>query len=500
VNQRGVVTALVLGSLVAACSGRSSPTPVASPTATATPREWKPFEISINTHASVSANAHGGEPGRDTSSRQAQTNSAGAEQLGSCDGRRSRADALARSEAQDQRTWAAALLLQAESRANGGHYVEEPCFLKRGHDTAAEAEARAESTLQVRFSEDAADTPYEIRLKTVWIGQPADGLRYSTQLVDSSGKVVAEGPNWGHQVVAAANAAYTIAVSLLSNVIDRGACCSKAIAGSVRSEVEIIRVPSLAYGLGMIQAAPADRATEVKPFIFGGELVEEGYEAVGALMFEQEVECSGALIGSKTVLTAAHCIYDRPRELLERMSFRLGNNAYVPSTSRAVASTLYPTPANAQPGLSYVHSSRLPRNDIALVYLDQPASDVTPFRVHEGQPTLDSVQQEQTRLDFVGFGFNLVERSKSGIGKKRHVLMPIKGLEERWIRYGDGQGGTCYGDSGGPAFLLVEKKGQQPRLVLVGVTSAGPIGCRGSAYDTRVDEFAAWINAPGRIH
>jgi hypothetical protein len=495
---RTQLVVLLVAILPAACDSKSA-TPTQAATPTPTPRAFRPFELSVHTQSSVSASAYGGETGRDRHPTQARTRSTGGEPLGECHGRHSGADAAAQSETQDRRDWSAALLLSAEARANGGHYLEGACFLRQGHDTTAESEARAEGTLQVRFLDDAGEAPYEIRLKRVWVGEPSESAVFSARLVNSQGKAVAEGPQWQATVPGVANAAYTIAISLSTRASDTGACCSSSKRGSLRAEVEVIRSPGLAQGLEAMQRVPPAAAIEVKPFIFGGELVEEGYEAVGALMFEKEVECSGALVGAKTVLTAAHCVFDRPRELYTRMSFRLGNNAYVPVAALGVRDVLYPTPANASAGLAYVHSRRLPQNDIALVYLDRPAPNVTPFALHEGQPALELVKQEQTRLDFVGFGFNLVERSKAGIGRKRHVLMPIETLEKRWIRYGDGNAGTCEGDSGGPAFLLIEKKGVPPRQVLAGVTSAGPLGCRGLAYDTRVDEFAAWLKTPGRI-
>ena len=464
------------------------------------PRAFRPFEISVlHTLSSASASAHGGETGRDSGATLARATSSGRERLGDCHGRLSGADAAARSDTQDRRDWAASVLLSATARANGGHYLEGPCFLNKGHDTAAESEARAEGTLQVRFLEDARDAPYEIRLKGVWIGEHSEGARFSARLVDPEGKVAAEGPQWQARVTAAPYASYTVALSLQSRAADKGACCSSSSQGSVRAELEVIRSPGLARGLEKMQQLPRLDTAEEKVFIFGGDLVERGYEAVGALMFEDVVECSGALVGPKTVLTAAHCVYDRPPALYPRMAFRLGNNAFVPAETRPVKGVLYPTRENSTADLAYVHSRRLPQNDIALVYLDQPAAGVTPFAFHAGQPTLDLVKEERTRLDFVGFGFNVVEGSKTGIGRKRHVLMPIQALEGRWIRYGDGAAGTCDGDSGGPAFLLIEKNGTPPRQVLVGVTSAGPIGCRGLAYDTRVDAFAGWLQTPGRI-
>jgi len=58
---------------------------------------------------------------------------------------------------------------------------------------------------------------------------------------------------------------------------------------------------------------------------------------------------------------------------------------------------------------------------------------------------------------------------------------------------GDGRGGTCSGDSGGPMFL-----GEADSNLIVGVTSFGLNSlCRGTDFAYRVDrqEVLGWINS-----
>ncbi len=58
---------------------------------------------------------------------------------------------------------------------------------------------------------------------------------------------------------------------------------------------------------------------------------------------------------------------------------------------------------------------------------------------------------------------------------------------------GDGRGGTCSGDSGGPMFL-----GEADSNLIVGVTSFGLNSlCRGTDFAYRIDrqEVLDWINS-----
>ncbi|MFN2289771.1 MAG: trypsin-like serine protease, partial [Anaerolineae bacterium] len=61
-------------------------------------------------------------------------------------------------------------------------------------------------------------------------------------------------------------------------------------------------------------------------------------------------------------------------------------------------------------------------------------------------------------------------------------------LLKAWLRMSQnqatGDGGTCYGDSGGPAFWTDPDTGTE---VLVGVTSWGDAPCVSSAFNYRVD-------------
>jgi len=63
----------------------------------------------------------------------------------------------------------------------------------------------------------------------------------------------------------------------------------------------------------------------------------------------------------------------------------------------------------------------------------------------------------------------------------------FQALLKAWLRMSQnratGDGGTCYGDSGGPAFWTEPDESE----ILVGITSWGDVPCVPSAFNYRVD-------------
>jgi hypothetical protein len=160
------------------------------------------------------------------------------------------------------------------------------------------------------------------------------------------------------------------------------------------------------------------------------------------------------------------------------------------SPAIGVERAIYP---RGEDGVMYVHG-REPVDDIGLVILKE-APPVAPFALYAGDPDLEWLQREQRPLDFVGFGYNVVQGSFTAPGVKRHVRMKVVRHDAKRFFYGNGTKGTCKGDSGGPAFFLDERPGRDPVLKVVGITSAGRIGCNGEASDMRMDVYLPWIKA-----
>jgi hypothetical protein len=136
-------------------------------------------------------------------------------------------------------------------------------------------------------------------------------------------------------------------------------------------------------------------------------------------------------------------------------------------------------------------------NDIAVVRLAQPVSGVTPTPVGRTAP------QPGTWVALVGYGNTGTGQTGEIIGTdgvKRYGFTPIERVTQsliHWTFDSAGESSTMHGDSGGPALAYVN--GQ---YVVAGVTSGGyPApgtsvhGTYGAtAYDTRVDVYANWVD------
>jgi secreted trypsin-like serine protease len=123
-----------------------------------------------------------------------------------------------------------------------------------------------------------------------------------------------------------------------------------------------------------------------------------------------------------------------------------------------------------------------------LIYLVEPVQ-VAPAQLHQQKPSWDAIAGQHTSLVFVGYGFNVIGDEKVGIGIKREGVWPIDSVSNLTFAFAVTGLNTCYGDSGGPAFI------ESAQLLLVaGVTSRGDEKCT-QGIDTRVDAYGSWLTA-----
>ena len=196
------------------------------------------------------------------------------------------------------------------------------------------------------------------------------------------------------------------------------------------------------------------------------------FEAVGKIGDNTGFFCSGTLIGSRYVLTAAHCAIGVGNT---QGRFQVGGKTY--STSQV-----------------YVHpnyNDRTLANDIAIYELNEDVTNVDAIDIFRGTPTVGS------ELTIVGFGAggNGNSGHNGDYGTKRVGTTDIDYVENRIIAWDfddNSESNTAPGDSGGPAFLQIAGEYQ-----LAGVTSGGTrqdAGIGDYSYDTRVDAFQNWID------
>jgi hypothetical protein len=191
--------------------------------------------------------------------------------------------------------------------------------------------------------------------------------------------------------------------------------------------------------------------------------------------------CSGTLISPTVFLTAAHC--GEPSQKRAKVSFanryRFGDSAYV---GRYV------------PDPRYRKASDL--HDIAVVIFDSPIPGIRPARLPKAR-TLDRLRADgdlrSATFTTVGYGAReTARRGKFTYADTRYqASISYDGLTRSWLQLtpkrAQGDGGSCYGDSGGPNFL----GGPASDLLVATSISSDGSACKSTNIDYRLDTPAA---------
>ena len=242
------------------------------------------------------------------------------------------------------------------------------------------------------------------------------------------------------------------------------------------------------------------------------------YDADGEFIWR----CSGSLLDATTFLTAGHCADTEGGAVTARVYFQQDAGAnYDPATQLDPISgypeycaegTLGVTCATSDEiyNFGFTGSLTLPdTHDVGLVILDQPIS-LPEYGELPDAGVLDELAtaRGQNETIFTVSGYGLTYRTEA------HDALPDISFRERLMAAstlinlnsalndgfnlqtqgnGEGRGGTCSGDSGGPVFL-----GDEESNLIVAVTSFGLNAlCRGTDFAYRIDrvEVLEWIQS-----
>ncbi len=209
------------------------------------------------------------------------------------------------------------------------------------------------------------------------------------------------------------------------------------------------------------------------------------HPSVGALLDDHAYPdgtwsyCTGTLVAPTVMVTAAHC--GRAKQKTAIVSFaphyRLGDTTYI---GRYVPDPKY--------------KSKSDLHDIAVVIFDHAIPNARPARL----PTaglLDEMEAdgELDGASFTPVGYGAVARGKGFryTDTRRQATMTYQTLDGPWLVLDEdpakGNGGTCYGDSGGPNFL----GGPTSDLLAATTISGDDDACKAANSDYRLDTAVA---------
>ncbi len=201
---------------------------------------------------------------------------------------------------------------------------------------------------------------------------------------------------------------------------------------------------------------------------------------VGTFSGQTYPYCSGTLISPTVFLTAAHCNIGS-----QRVSVTF-DSAYS-SNSKLYSGTYYYDPLYNQ--------AQSDPHDIAVVVLDRPVKGVTPARL----PVLGQFSNLSNDQKFtaVGYGGQYPVNQPGGpvigyLDTRYYAVSTLNSINPAWLRLSQnaatGNGGTCYGDSGGPNFFGA---GSAETNIIAGTTITGDALCKSTNVIYRVDTQSA---------
>jgi secreted trypsin-like serine protease len=224
--------------------------------------------------------------------------------------------------------------------------------------------------------------------------------------------------------------------------------------------------------------------TVMRGIVNGTDDTQNRYPNVGAMVVYMNGQwtalCSGTLVSPTVFLTAAHCTgYVVQNNLLP---------AYVSFDPLSINGTTPFLPATVYHNPGY-NSSMSDSQDVAAMVLATPITNIQPAQLPTAN-LYDTTDLHSAEFVAVGYGGNY--RTTGGgsgnywnyDGTRRYASQSYRNIHDAWIYLSQndsqGNGGTCYGDSGGPNFI-----GQGN--VIAGITVKGDSACRSTNDIYRMD-------------
>jgi len=205
--------------------------------------------------------------------------------------------------------------------------------------------------------------------------------------------------------------------------------------------------------------------------------------------------CTGTLISPTVFLTAAHCA---PRTTGDAVTFA---THYDPASSMVYSICRGPEACidDNQDGYPDNFDGRYKADpngyDIAAVKFNEPVKDesgslITPARL----PSLHRFDRVAKNQKFTAVGYGEQGATSTVYDTRTYAVSTFKSVSEDYLRLSQNvnqdNGGTCYGDSGGPNFFGAAVTGDETD-VIAGITNTGDPWCKATNVTLRLDNEAA---------
>jgi secreted trypsin-like serine protease len=250
--------------------------------------------------------------------------------------------------------------------------------------------------------------------------------------------------------------------------------------------VRALRLLALVGSLVAVILAPANVSAITFGHLDGNDHPYAGAMVVQIAPGTFDVFCTGTLIAPTVFMTAGHCTDALASAGIDPHDVWVTFDPTFSQSSPLIRGTYHTHPEYGYSG----HGGFSEPHDIAVIVLDHAAGN-TPAHL----PTLNLLNHVSKSQVFTAVGYGTVREDKTKgphslfwDPQRRAVDNTMNSLTATWLKLSmnpsTGDGGTCYGDSGGPHFL----KGTD---VVVALTVTGDAQCRATDVDYRVDTASA---------